>query len=263
MKKQGYTLAEVLITVGIVGVLAALMLPLINKFRPDTTKILYLKTYDSVVETIRDIISDADLYPPTDNNFIYKEAPLYNLGAVEVDKVVYGGTQSKICQLMAVSLSSTGAGTCSDEYVAYNNALFANASFVNDNGVVFYVTTNAPNDFNNDYQTDVYFDVNGNGKGTDCMYNATCENPDRFRLSIGADGTVVAGDAMGQAYLNSRNNWKKTNVAAVNNLPSVPRNLRPEARRVYDEAPDPRVQAAGGGGEGAGGEGAGGEGEGE
>ena len=45
--KKAYTLAEVLICVGIVGVLAAILLPLANKYRPDSTKALYVKTFVS------------------------------------------------------------------------------------------------------------------------------------------------------------------------------------------------------------------------
>ena len=52
MQKFGYTLAETLIALGIVGVLAALMLPMINKIKPDTTNISYLKVYDVINEAI-------------------------------------------------------------------------------------------------------------------------------------------------------------------------------------------------------------------
>lgn len=48
MKKHGYTLTEVLISVGIIGVLAAVMLPMMNKFKPDPIKAKWVKTYDSI-----------------------------------------------------------------------------------------------------------------------------------------------------------------------------------------------------------------------
>ena len=56
MKQKGYTLAEVLICVGIVGVLAAILLPLANKYRPDSTKALYVKTFNAVTDTVRIVL---------------------------------------------------------------------------------------------------------------------------------------------------------------------------------------------------------------
>ena len=43
--KKGYTLAEILIALAIVGVISAVMLPLVNKYSPDAEKVMYLKTY--------------------------------------------------------------------------------------------------------------------------------------------------------------------------------------------------------------------------
>ena len=45
MKKLAYTLAEVLITMTIIGIIAAVTFPMANKFMPDRNKVLYLKTY--------------------------------------------------------------------------------------------------------------------------------------------------------------------------------------------------------------------------
>ena len=42
-KASGFTLAEVLIALGIVGIIGALVVPMTNKFRPDVMKIKYLK----------------------------------------------------------------------------------------------------------------------------------------------------------------------------------------------------------------------------
>ena len=41
-KKFGYTLAEVLIALGIVGFISAIMLPMINKVKPDPIKVTYI-----------------------------------------------------------------------------------------------------------------------------------------------------------------------------------------------------------------------------
>ena len=63
MKKKGYTLAEALIAMGVVGVVAALMLPLMNKYRPDGDKALFIRTHDSIVEATNILVNDESIYP--------------------------------------------------------------------------------------------------------------------------------------------------------------------------------------------------------
>jgi hypothetical protein len=84
---------------------------------------------------------------------------------------------------------------------------------VYNNGVEVLVTTLRKDpDSNNTgtYQTDIYFDVDGKDKGPNCLYNSvSCKEPDTFKLIIGADGTVVPGDAYGYEYRKKHSSWKK------------------------------------------------------
>ena len=45
MKKFGFTLSELLITVGIVGVVAALTAPAVSNIMPDRNKMMFMKNY--------------------------------------------------------------------------------------------------------------------------------------------------------------------------------------------------------------------------
>ena len=109
MKKQGYTLAEILICLGIIGILAAILLPLANKYKPDGIKATYVKTYYTLVETIREIASNQAIYPLTDSNFTYSynKAPLFNLEEVTIGKdengnpKKYGGDEAKLCEVLS------------------------------------------------------------------------------------------------------------------------------------------------------------------
>lgn len=51
--KKAFTLTEILITLCITGIVASLIIPSMVKLRPDSTKIAYLKIYDSLSNSIK------------------------------------------------------------------------------------------------------------------------------------------------------------------------------------------------------------------
>ena len=62
MKKFGFTIQELLITLGIIGIVAAMTAPVIVKIVPDDTKLKYLKTYNTLTTLTNDILGDNTLY---------------------------------------------------------------------------------------------------------------------------------------------------------------------------------------------------------
>ena len=215
MKKNGYTLAEALIAMCVIGVVAAVTLPLASKYMPDSNKVIFLKTYDSIASVNQSITSSTELYPivndPQTDRRIYKNYPLYNISATkDIDGVTYGGDRSKYCKFLALGLGAN-ANACSAGYSANPAWSDANRSFTTKNGVDVMVYTNASeNAANITYQSDVYIDVDGFAKGVNCEYNsATCKYPDRFKFAIGPDGDIAAVDAKGQEYLKTRTNYRK------------------------------------------------------
>jgi len=85
MKKKGFTLAEVLIAVGIIGVMSAIMASAFNQAKPDKTKMMYLKAYDSLSEAISIMANDSTLFSTSihvgsgeDDNVNIEIAPLFD-----------------------------------------------------------------------------------------------------------------------------------------------------------------------------------------
>ena len=83
MIKRGFTLAEILISVGIVGVIAALMLPMVNKYKPYENKIKFLKAYSAMYEMMPVIVNNRVAYPIVNegDNIVYSNYPLFNTNA--------------------------------------------------------------------------------------------------------------------------------------------------------------------------------------
>lgn len=232
MKKQGYTLAEVLITLGIIGILAAIMIPLANKFRPDSTKVAYLTTYDSLVTALDGIINNEDIYPTVSGGRDYSKKPLLNTVAAEIDGIQIAAGSNKLCRVLNATLRSDAKNidlkvdnACSDNYIAANLNETNNFSkdFTAKNGAQFQIGRVS----NLYYETDIYVDIDGN-EGNNCIYDAeTCPNPDRFKFFVGANGKIVPADPMGIHYLETRTNLKVQKDAEIDgSYPEFPADMK-------------------------------------
>ncbi len=191
MKKDAYTLAEVLVAVGIVGVIAAVMLPLANKYKPDKNKVLYLKTYDAITQAVNDLTKNATVYPLTDGEFDYTKAPLSNWNSTTVSGITLPEGESKFCAALANSLNAK-VNKCNE-----NDA--DKRYFLLDNGVQVKV-----NRFN------ITVDLDGEDNGSDCEYSETCKHPDIFYFEVARNGFVAVRDVAGMYYKKTRSNWKST-----------------------------------------------------
>ena len=221
MKKIGYTLVEALIALTIIGVLAGIMAPMVNKFKPDTNKIMFLKAYDSVVEATRSIASNRAYYPAIneDDNIDYTEHPLFNTSFVaNVNGENFSGKE-KYCVLLANALNGENiACTNLDQTEPKNDET---PSFVTKNGMQFWVYTNrSESPSTGTYRSSITVDVNGS-KGENCSDN--CSKQDRFSLAVLADGSVHPIDSMTKFYIDTRQNYRvnKNKTLSSPNLPST------------------------------------------
>ena len=71
-KKLGYTLAEVLIALGIVGFISASMLPVVNRIKPDPVKVMFITTYDAITNATHDLAANTGVYNIIDGNGRYQ-----------------------------------------------------------------------------------------------------------------------------------------------------------------------------------------------
>jgi len=63
--KKGFTLAETLITMAVIGIIMALSIPAVIQSTNDTRP-LFKKAYNSVEETVSELVNDTALYPSGD-----------------------------------------------------------------------------------------------------------------------------------------------------------------------------------------------------
>ena len=63
MRKNGFTLIEILISLGIIGVIAAIFMRLMTNAVPDLDKASFLRAYLTTKAVVSDMINDSSLYP--------------------------------------------------------------------------------------------------------------------------------------------------------------------------------------------------------
>ncbi len=199
MKKRGFTLTEVLITLGIVGLAAALLTPVIGNAIPDKNKTKILKVYSSIASATEDMLSNKALYYGDQakydatkgslvtacSGFACQHQPLQE----PYNKSEYAGTK-KYGMLLANSLGGSKIKSSGTDESAVTN-------FETNDGVVWQVETS------NQGYSKILADLNGE-KGKNCVYDkSSCTRPDQFRFYIHKNGATYPGDALMAAYLSN------------------------------------------------------------
>ena len=66
--KSGFTMAETIVTLGIVGVLAVISLTAIHNAKPNEEAVLLRKAYYELNRVVKELVNDDDLYPGMDKD---------------------------------------------------------------------------------------------------------------------------------------------------------------------------------------------------
>ena len=214
--KKGFTLAELLIVLGITGITAAVLLPAINNLMPDKTKIMYLKAKDELSEAIKSLSANSSLYPAVmieeGQDILINSHPFFNNSKpikTPYNKDEYSG-DNKLCNLLAFSMNAGSENACSQ--TNYPDK----PSFITSNGMRWWVIQKEHSiniaDKKASYQTDIYIDVDPSKKSSNCMFGEpACDGktPDTFKFLLAADGSLIPADPAGQHYIDTRKLWLK------------------------------------------------------
>ena len=202
MKKIGFTLAEVLVALTIIGVLAAITAPMLDSLIPDKNKVKVLKAYTTISKINQDLLNDPSLYMP-DNN----DPPCEGLACTDAPSDPryqnISGTR-KYGSLVRQKLNISATRVWPNEEI-----------FTTADGIQWTIRYEGANDHH--ITIDLDTDSNNN-----CTYD-TCANgtkPDRFEFTVLDNGAVRGRDSLTKAYLMNPNklNDKKTDLAKAKTL---------------------------------------------
>lgn len=174
MKKlKAFTLAEILIVLCVIGVLATIMLTSLSGMSPDKTKILYKKAYQVTERTVGELVNDEEFYSYDQNR----------IGFRNTDKVYWPGSttetfenNSKFCRLFARKLNTMGD---------LDTTTGGGCAFTTSDNMRWYVPFTA---FTNSKPIQITVDIDGANKGLNKRTGD--EEGDQFYINVYYDGTV-------------------------------------------------------------------------
>lgn len=224
MKKQAHTLSEVLIALGIVGILGAVVAPMANKFKPDVNKIKFLKNYDAIVQANNDMIYYKTLYREKDGEYKFVGYPIFDISEGVIGETTYGEGEGeserivKYCQVLSDYITGDVSSNCSKDFSDKPDGA---PMFTSKYGTDFWIYSTRTLDGETStgtYRSDIYIDIDGTGNGNGCQYSADCLEPDIFKLSVKASGEVIPSDAMSDYYLKTRTNYRLNTGKTIENF---------------------------------------------
>lgn len=182
-KRRGISLAEMLLALAIVGILAAILMPVLKSSQPDRLETLHKKANYIVEHVVADIAFDEDLYPETTT-----QTGLGSIGTVTVNGVNYAG-EKKFCELFASRVNKAPGSV--------TNCSAGKKTFTSIEGIDWYLPVSTF-DGSRPYE-EIKFDVNGS-QSPNCQYNETsCPKPDTFVYYLKPNGKLYTNTPTGSS----------------------------------------------------------------
>ena len=195
MKKFGFTLAELLVAMGVIGIVAAITMPSLSQLRPDKNKLMVLKTYKTIVDTNKELLSDPSLYMSDGNcnGFMCIQLPTNPAITSLENNASYMGI-TKYAMLLARSLDTDSSPQPAD-----------NPAFLH------FKTVDGTNWFVRQLNGSGLIIINVRFDGVDTMadgktYDTNPSKPTMFSFTIPPESINLKGhDSLTKAYLENPN----------------------------------------------------------
>ena len=172
--KSAMSMAEILIALAIIGIIAVMTLPALKNALPDKEETIHQKMSYIVEQVVAQIYDDDVMYA--------KKSDLFSQGFQNTERATVNGIDyegdTKFCELFATKFNRMpGEVVCEED----------KKSFTSTDNVDWFLPVT---DFK-EGSAEIMIDVNGS-QGENCLKgSAGCKNPDRFKYYVKPNGTVT------------------------------------------------------------------------
>lgn len=229
MKKKAFTLAEILIAFGAIGIIAAVTAPMLGSLMPDENKMKVLKNYKILNETTKALLNDPMYYYDyiVDTMIDIKRQGLAANDDWEGNRFVglrndmniseyrtkYHGSQ-KYCYLLYEKMETTGdiAKEGSNAYVF--ELVDGSKYYCKPEFVLSFLESNTLLNLKQEYE--ITIDTNGDD-GPNAIATKDLKKPDRFIFKVDNFGKITGGEPLTIQYLKNpyKLNDKKADYKAA------------------------------------------------
>ncbi|HNW26415.1 MAG TPA: prepilin-type N-terminal cleavage/methylation domain-containing protein [Candidatus Gastranaerophilaceae bacterium] len=215
--KFGFTLAEVMVVLVTLGVLAAIAIPAVVHVRPNNKKVMLKKAYSTLEKAVQELINNDTYYPYEADDGNTGAQYLWGLSTDITPIRVWKGFNyvynkealgipigdNKFCYLLANSMNTVGAIDCA---IFGTHTSMSDANFKTADGITWTMLTNQAADAQFPLNQNDYFnisvDVNGTkdpncGSGVFTTQSCASSGPDQFDFSVRYDGKIKVSNAAG------------------------------------------------------------------
>lgn len=195
--KKGFTLAEIIVALGVIAVLAAITQPMLGKIIPDKNKMQVLKVHKIVSEVNEILLNDSALY--FSEHFPGEVQPCSGLSCTgrplspDFNNNIFEG-DTKYLALLTEHLQIKDPNNLN-----INNNATVDFETIDGISWSFYDYNQSRTD-----ATEYFFLVDVDANGDDCTYgDNNCNSPDIFEFRINNAGQVLPNDPLARAYLDN------------------------------------------------------------
>lgn len=216
MKKFGFTLAEVLISLGIISVIATLTAPTLINAMPDKDKVMVIKLHNEISNITKDLLDNTSYY--RDEECVTgSEKICAGLASTAVPFVDYTDTSKysgniKYPMLLSEFLHTKVAPDVTDEVVKFETIEGSSWTIKVDSARAVNTSTD---EYEMKYAITV--DIKPNSSNNCSAGTEGCKNPDQFVFLVDTHGSVTGKDELTKQYLktSTKLNNKKDDYKAV------------------------------------------------
>ena len=202
MKKLGFTLSELLVTLGVIGVVAALTAPAISDLMPDSNKLTMIKIVNNVETITADILENPGLY----NYRFDSEGNPICIG-LECDGKPTSAQYTSVSHSL-ISGDKKFPYLISEVLGLEEKEDETGSTWpVDEDKRAWSIKTGTyTEDGLSLKRVEIIVDLNGTKNGPNSVYSDSVTKPDRFSFYIDREGMVFPADPLMAAYMNNSMN---------------------------------------------------------